>query len=411
MATRTRRIALYLVAALVFTFALSAIALYLLYEVHVGKREAEVFDHTRAAAHAGAVAADLKLAATLPPLAAATRGERDRTPDADAGPYLNPRLRWQLPGDMPPPPAAFELPQALTEALESLRTPLTAEAAQLELDGVDFAWMRELSRFTYWSLESAGPLADAMSRQAALDPVGEPRPDLSLLGSWVKLRLVSVLRGAPLPEAASEITRLAQLAMSTERITLTLAGLSWLTLLEDAKDLLVARGQSLGDAAPRLDRGMLARVRRALWGQMAYLQPGVADELSATVFPGDAQPGPGLCAALNEQLPPLRLQRALLAPFYPGEMERVERLVARLIPHCRPSAAFRLWSDKAQTPAPLQGDLFATVDELGGVQRSDEGDGGSWQRIQAIPPLHKLVGLTLAAVARPEYLSAYTNEP
>jgi hypothetical protein len=227
----------------------------------------------------------------------------------------------------------------------------------------------------------------------------------------VKLRLVSLLRGEPLPKAAAEITCLAQLAMSTQRITLALAGLSWLSLLEDAKDLLAAKGQSLDDGAPRLDRAMLTQVRRALWGQMAYLQPGVAEELSAKVFPADSQPGPGLCAALNEQLPQLHLQRALLAPFYAEEIERVERLVARLLPHCRPSVAFRMWSDKTQVPAPLRGDLFTTVDGLDAVRRSGAGDVDSWQRIQTIPPLHRMVGLILAAVAKPDYLSAYAKEP
>jgi hypothetical protein len=348
MATRTRTLVFYLVAALGFTLALSAVALYLVYDGYVGRQEAEVFDHTRASLHVEAVAADLKVAAAFPPLAEATR--RERTPDADAGPYLNPRLRWQVPDQATAPPVALDLPQSVLEAMEPLRSPLTAEAAQVPLAGVDFAWMSELSRFTYWSLESAGPLAEAGGRQATLDPVSEPRPDLSLLGSWVKLRLVSILRGEPLSKAASEITRLAQLAMSTQRITLMLAGLSWLSLLEDAKDLLAAKGQSLDEAVPRLDRMMLAQVRRALWGQMAYLQPGVAEELSSKVFPAEAQPGPGLCAALNEQLPQLHLQRALLAPFYANEIERVERLVARLLPHCRPSAAFRMWRRQDTDP-------------------------------------------------------------
>jgi hypothetical protein len=393
------------------------LAAYLYLQSFVGKREAEVFSPARAERWSAAVAADLDALEQIPFVMQVIANGRVREPDKDAGGYLNRRLKWELAGEgdarrplsglgmtlkEAPPPVAkgLELPLPLLAELKRWDKDWLRHAADASLVGVSFAWMKKLPDFAYWDFEATGPGADLIARGVADAPL--PTPDFRPLNAWVKLRLLSALQGEPAGVAFADVEQLARLALSTQRYSGILTGLSWLVQENRTAQLLRAKGV---DAAPSLSEDEAKVIRRAVWAEGDYLDVGASAGVAAQVFPV-GRPRLGACAAVAERLPTLLAERATLNPYYPDRFAAAAATLDRVAADCRPMQLLSRWHDPAYVPAALAGNPLEQVELEGGAVPPLA---VTLAELSGAPFARRFFGLALGSL-RPNGLELYEKE-
>lgn len=328
--------------------------------------------------------ADQEWAATLP-LPPARAGDRD------AGPFLNPRLRW-FGRDAVLAAFRASIPAGTPSlALDAARTKAVPAdwwaAAPSSWEGLDFGWMAALSGFDRWDLEAGGPRPEGEPRW---DP---PSPDLSGVVTWAKLRLAKGLASGEPAAAAAEVAELARLLMSTESRIALILGVRLLTLNERAR---LQAGAAPG-AWSALDADAEARLRRASDASVAYFLAGVPERYAADA----GRIGFGRCAAIQEALTIEELLRPLLADAHPAEYARVARAL-EAAPACRLGTLRRAWASAPRAPgrSELCGSRAGVSDRLACELEVV---------VMRVPPLRALYGEFMWASAAPDPFWRYAN--
>jgi len=151
--------------------------------------------------------------AELEPAVAARAAELRRHPlftgtgtRADAGPYLNAIVPWTSNGT-----SALSLPRSLEDALDV--EGWVAASSSIAVESYDFSWMKRLHEFDHWTIES-DPRFRSKEPFSIIDA---DIPDLPVLATWAKLRLLDGLRRGDLASARAEVTQLARLLATIER--------------------------------------------------------------------------------------------------------------------------------------------------------------------------------------------------
>ncbi len=141
----------------------------------------------------------------------------------DAGPLLNEWLRVASgPPGLEESPLRLPAHLLLLQKAESMEDWITTD---LDLDSLDFGWMRQMHAFDHWNAIPRASIAPG----EPFDLMSASFPEFSLLVLWSKLRLRHAIeQGTPL-EAVRDVRQLAWLAYRTDTLVGGMVALSLLT--------------------------------------------------------------------------------------------------------------------------------------------------------------------------------------
>ncbi len=219
----------------------------------------------------------------------------DDPPDAgasrDAAWFLEPLVTWE---GRPPTVGLLELPPPLVDRIRASGSDWTTALTVADTAGLDFDWMAQLQSYDYWSLATAGAMAE---QGPTVDPFNASLPYYPLLIQWAKLRYVRALGQGDLAEAIAEVQQLAYMIHTNG---LTLADASAIVIVALQSQLAIAAAQQGYPSLPPapLDGEGSRQLRDLLIAGAAFTLPGV-DE---SVFERAMQCVPDPCVALNEGL-------------------------------------------------------------------------------------------------------------
>ncbi|AEI67749.1 hypothetical protein [Corallococcus macrosporus] len=231
-------------------------------------------------------------------------------PHGDAGPLLN---AWLGSDDARPLPAGSPLhvPAHLPQQNHGWEDWVTEE---VDLSGLDFAWMRQLHGFDHWN-----PIhGTAASPDARFDLVAASVQNVSLLQLWSKFRLRHALQTGAYAEAAQDVRQLAWLAYRTDTLIGGMVGIALLRL--------EARAHASLENPPAAWRPMseaqLERFFAIVWASTAYSSVATPMEVSQRAHAcGTAI---GRCIGLTEAAFGARLLEPFAKRSYPEAYAALE---------------------------------------------------------------------------------------
>ncbi len=249
----------------------------------------------------------------------------------DAGPFLNPRVRWgagqkdgarYLAGTTGAPIAP--IPDKIAAELQSAPENWLGGGPEFQYNSYDFSWMREALGYSHWEL-SESPNVKAMFEKAKNREVmflnyqaAFPLPELRDLVNHAKLRLMKAMAQKELPVALAETRHLARLFYSTETLYGALMSVAMLGTERVAYEYGVARKMiSAGDWKPiPIDlHGKMKRAILGAWGFYGYwAEP---EQVRRTL--GSPNAPVGKCAAIREGTTYASALREHLYPQFPLE--------------------------------------------------------------------------------------------
>jgi hypothetical protein len=169
----------------------------------------------------------------------------------------------------------------------------------------DLKPFEKIHGFDYWDIEKNSPLESLKAQPMFIAPSQLPLPDAMELISLSKVRLIKGSVDKQPLAALRDVRQLARLLLTTENFNLVTAGLAILDLERRAFREYVDRGWLDESAWRPVDQNTSQRAQRALVGNLGYLRAGTDLKMLAEFEEKLRQNWnwPGLCAAINEQLP------------------------------------------------------------------------------------------------------------
>ena len=149
----------------------------------------------------------------------------------DAGPYLNPLMAWSRNPGASPAPLALSLVLRKTSLGAALQDWSGETVKKTDLAGVNFGWMKRLSEFDHWEAGTHGWSLLPEANRLTFDGLSPPEPEVALLGTWLRLRLIHGLQTGTERDAFLESFQLARLGLSTELPGLKVLGALALRIL------------------------------------------------------------------------------------------------------------------------------------------------------------------------------------
>ncbi len=195
-------------------------------------------------------------------------------PDADAGPWLNPRVGWE--GSKPAP--ELQIPEGTIAKLKELKLTWLDHADELDISKLDFSWMKGLRAFGHWNLAVDSPIT-ALPHPMLFQQL--PMPDFELLDLWARLRFVAALRDHDWLEASKDVQHLAWLMASTETQIGVLSVNRVLVRDDDARLAAIARGEDVTGWRVHTERWRRELIAAA-WAAPHFALPWTSDENRAT---------------------------------------------------------------------------------------------------------------------------------
>ncbi|MGC4115520.1 MAG: hypothetical protein QM765_13140 [Myxococcales bacterium] len=206
----------------------------------------------------------------------------------DAGPYLNPRLHWDLASTA----GELRVDLSILNDLSKLGKDWATKGRGSARPRLDTSWMRRLHGFGYWELTNGGPLASGGTHQA----LGWPSPSATSLMAWAKLRLMEGLdREGDLAEAVADVRHLAWLVYSTEAYLSRFAA-DLLSLESRACEVAAAEGRPSAACAP-MTRAQLDRFNYVVLQSLALGQAATPPEVFEAAFSA-GEDAVGRCSGL-----------------------------------------------------------------------------------------------------------------
>jgi hypothetical protein len=248
-----------------------------------------------------------------------------RPGNRDAGPLIGPRVRWirvdpeaapgSVPGMMLDPTVMDKLGKDWMHAGPEAWT------------GVDLAWMARLKEYDLWDV-------DQNSLPSHPRFFLDTEPDSRDLWGWAELRIAKGIHDGAVGPALSEVEELARLCFTTERFFPQIDGLGILGLVRQTRQLL-----AMTATAPAADRENIPRMKRALFGAIAFARLGTP----ASYETDFSRIAVGRCAALHDGVELALYLRALLRDTRSADYQHMERLLAAA-PDCRLGSLRRRWA-------------------------------------------------------------------
>lgn len=338
---------------------------------------------------------------------------------ADAGELLNPRLPFTGPAELVDgwnqrlraagagPGPDLRIPDAAQKALGRPDWP----AYQPDWQHLDTGWFAALARYDHWSRDHGpgGP------RPAAPDPaarrpslVNAPRPILSALIAWSKLRLLDGARRGDVAAASRDVRKLAQLLWSQDDLIGALVGTAVLRSESTFLAALKARGDAaLAAGVVPLDPTLSERARRYLLAYAAYLDFRAPPDLRDRVLAGEGA-GLGYCAAVSEALWRDLLVRPFLRHAYGREFAAQAAQAERVRRACGDLPVLSALADPDYIAPELEGQDFFAMAEPSDLRALGRGP-VSTRTVLATPFLREAVGYILLSIASTSGVGAYES--
>jgi hypothetical protein len=302
----------------------------------------------------------------------------------DAGPTLNKLLPWEGEGldrEKGPLQDRFKaIPEEVRELTRGeLKTDLT-EAQAEALKAVDFSWMVDLAPYGYWSLAGDSPLG----KQSPVRVASAPMPNFLVLMSWSKLRLLRGVADEDLATAVKEVQHIAWLSISTEQLVGAMVGVSI------ANQTLIAAGPESGFTTEEIDR-----MKRLLFASPAFTNWAAPTEARARFKKAAGEHLPvALCLGWSEGSMSYLVKPFLedRFPEYYAELDAIEPGGA-----CRYDLVMPVRAQSKEDPW----SILVAEDSAGELSGKE-----AWVRL---PLIRSLVGVILASVASPNFLSRYRD--
>lgn len=256
----------------------------------------------------------------------------------DAGPYLNRRVYWS--------PASDGFPNAplvskdIKETLIRYRSDWMKKYQRVRTMNVDLSVFQNLSQYDHWDLEIDSPIAQLADQLQFVPPPSLPLPETNDLIALVKLRLMRGALDKDFINALKDVRALARLMLTTENMSIVLAGLAILDYERFAFRFYVDRFNLPRDAWTPVDRNFTRRAYRAGAATRSYLHLWTEPRMLEEIFLTDIEPF-GFCAAVNEAFPaefalrPLLKRRWFFELDLQSEYERLDKIFARARKTCR----------------------------------------------------------------------------
>lgn len=296
----------------------------------------------------------------------------------DAGPFLNPRIKWSY--NASDPRVRRNLPFILSNPGLSL------SAADLKIlhtwgntwlehasdaPRTDLSWLSELrEHYDYWDIFAWSPMNEAL--QEKLDDLPwsmMPLPDFEEIQAAAKLRLLRGLHDRKMIPALNEVRHLARLANTTETLVGSMVAIALLNTERKGYEKAVSLGIMKSADWQPVSFELAMRARRAFYGFPQLFTDGGPEGLNER-FLGAIPATPGLCTAMFEAEGIALHMRAVLSyqTLFPGEtnlaahFERINRAVERA--PCRLTYA-RIAESRPKSVAKWADDLSWTATWLG----------------------------------------------
>jgi hypothetical protein len=154
----------------------------------------------------------------------------------DAAPLLLAHLRWESDVDQPSP-----VPAALWKQMNSYDGGWAPHADELDVKGIDTAWMSGLADAGYLDLEGPGTKLE----KAPYAPLSSDLPNFVDLMMLTRVRLVQGLQSGDARAAGREVHEAARLCLSSESLIGGLFAVPLLTMERRAYEEAVRRGQDV----------------------------------------------------------------------------------------------------------------------------------------------------------------------
>jgi hypothetical protein len=247
----------------------------------------------------------------------------------DAGPFLNPRIHWQI-GDIHHR-GDLVLPEFIHK---ELALDWVKKRPRFGKMGMKFEWFRELRNFDVWSPELESPAYPPGRRH---DTFAFPVPTYRDLLSWAKLRYLYGKESGDVRGALADVRHLARLIWTNDTMVAAHVVLKLLKLENEFEGILTPK--EFGDWA-FVPEEHLMRAKRYFSSS-----PGLVDiRLPDEVFDRNIKTNVGVCLFLNEAMPHYLMNRDFLGEELRYGMARFARAVAAA--NCRRSALHRMWADE-----------------------------------------------------------------
>ena len=310
----------------------------------------------------------------------------------DASAILTPRVTFR--GARVERESKLGVPPATAAAIVGYGKDWAAHVDDAPLDGVDVAWMGELSAYGYWDLEAPGSPTN-------ITPwfyPEAPMPDYLSLNTLHKARLLLGLKTGALGPAIAEGRALARLSASTEILVGELVAMVMLNNELHAIEAAKARGI---DVATQLadvvidDDVTIGRLKRACFAtQVAYRiddpAPGLVDKVRICQ-----------CSALQETVGMAEIMRPFLSDTYADRYAVMDEALASSpcrLRHAREAAAV----GRARTPTENLRRLCTLSAAF-----SEEGFCSAPAVVTWLPPVREAVGEVLLSISAPDAFSRY----
>jgi hypothetical protein len=204
----------------------------------------------------------------------------------------------------------------------------------------DLSITNNLQQYRSWDIETASPIQALAETAFFVSPSQVPLPEISDLLNLVKLKLIEGAIEGTMIESLNDVRQFARLLLTTENLSLMIAGLVALDYERSAYRYYVDERGLIASLWSPVDRNITRRAHRALLGGRAYLHAWTKPELLEANFLGASLP-PGFCAIANEAFPIEYSLRPALASQWPLERDfrpeyaTLDRIFERAKKSCR----------------------------------------------------------------------------
>lgn len=346
-----------------------------------------------------------------------------RTQHKDAGPYLNPRVRWDGPKEGVFPamdqamnafklrtqkthPQELKIPDPVWNLLQKAGASFILRAGEIDFKKIPLEWFSHLDAFDGWDIFSTGPLSDLQLE--ATDPrpfqMGWvlPQPKFRDFQVWAKLRLMKGIQEKNFNRAQNEVRQFGRLLLTTQSLFGNLAALAVFQAEIDAvRHLDGVRPALYSHALYSIEQ--LRTLRRTLIAFGSFIHPWVSVE---KLYEIKSKASVGYCSALVEAFQSALISRALTLASYPTYYSWLGNEFQKGAP-CRLSAFQELWKY-----GPLQDELYWKTVML---ENSSPGQASTLPfatyLTEKTPLLKAWVGQWYLAITVPSYLGlAYLRQ-
>lgn len=283
----------------------------------------------------------------------------------------------------------LKLPEDLN--FQDIKSALTLKTADL-----DFSWMQALANYDHILIVKDPRVAQQLEAKPYTLPALLELPPLTPYRDWYRLRILQGIQQGDMSSALRDARQLAYLMLNSETLIHALVGVGMLQWEREAYDVLAAEGKAPPDWQP-FAADLLASAKRAYPAAGAFSMVGLTPpELMQQVLT-DPNIRAGICGGLMES----SLSLALYG-FFPerkADIQQLKDLIARR--RCHHSAYLNtLWAD----PEKSSEQMLLSI----GDARSVIGPAASFVWL---PFVRRSLGYTLEAIAVPNLLSGYAENP